>query len=325
MSAAILVLVEHLKGAGADITFEMLGAARKLAGSLGGPVHAVLVGKDVSALAARLGAADSVLVADDPSLEQPSAEVVLALLKQFMEQKQASLVLLGGTNVSFGLGARLSARTKLPFVNFCKGARVEDSAIVLTSQLFGGKILSDVKLADGKGIISVMPGAFPADAGKSDRAPTVEKVVLPAVEAKVAFKRFVEPAGGDVDITKQEVLVSVGRGIQNAANVSLAEDLAKALGGAVSASRPVVDQGWMPLTRQVGKSGMTVKPKLYLALGISGAPEHLEGMKDAPLIIAVNTDPKAPIFDFAHYGANVDCLELIEPLTAAVQTKKAGK
>jgi electron transfer flavoprotein alpha subunit len=325
MSAGILVLVEHLKGAVADITFEMLGAARKLAEPSKASVHAVLVGKDVSPMAAQLGAADGVLMVEDAALEQPSAEVILAVLKQLLEQKQAALALLGGTNVSFGLGARLSVRARLPFVNFCKGVRVENGAIVCTSQLFGGKILSDVRLPDGRGVLSVYPGAFPADAGKSGKTPPVERVAVPAAESKMAFKRLVEPVAGDVDITKQDVLVSVGRGIQTADNVSLAEELAKVLGGAVSSSRPIVDQGWLPMTRQVGKSGMSVKPKLYLALGISGAPEHCEGMKDASLIVAVNTDPKAPIFDFAHYGTTVDCLELIDPLKEAVEKKRANK
>jgi electron transfer flavoprotein alpha subunit len=322
MSAAILVLVEHLKGALADITFEMLGVGRKVAAAQGGQVHAVLLGKDVAALAARLGAADSVLVVDDLALEQPSAEAAIAVLQQIMEQKQAALVLLGGTNVSFGLGARLSARTQLPFVNFCKGIRVEGEAVVLTSQLFGGKILSDVRLAQGRGIISIYPGAFPAALGKSEKTPPVEKLAVPVPGSKVVFQQFIEPEAGDVDITKMATLVAVGRGIQNADNISLAEDLAKTLGGAVCASRPVIDQGWLPLSRQVGKSGMSVAPKLYLALGISGAPEHCEGMKGAQLIVAINTDPKAPIFDLAHYGATADCLEIIERLKEAVEKKK---
>ena len=325
MSAGILVLVEHVKGAVSEITYEMLGAARKSAGALGGQVHAVLIGKDVAALAANLGAANSVQLVEGASLAQPAPEVVLTVLKQLMASKQASLVLLGGTNMSFGLGARLATRTSLPFVNFCKGARVDHGALVLTSALFGGKILSDVRLPDNKGIVSIYPGSFPADAGKSSRAPTVEKVPVPAVASKVTFRKLIEPAPGDVDITKMDTLVSVGRGIQNADNIPLAEELAKTLGGAVSASRPVVDQGWLPLTRQVGKSGMSVSPKLYLALGISGAPEHWEGMKGAQCVVAINTDPKAPIFDFAHYGANVDCLDIIELLKEAIAKKKAAK
>jgi electron transfer flavoprotein alpha subunit len=141
---------------------------------------------------------------------------------------------------------------------------------------------------------------------------------------RIRFEQWILPAAGDIDITQQPVLVSVGRGIQQKDNIPLAEELAQLLGGAVSASRPVVDQGWLPLTRQVGKSGMTVKPNLYLALGISGAPEHQEGMKDSELIICVNTDAKAPIFDFAHYGAQADAVALIPLLQEAIQAKKRG-
>jgi electron transfer flavoprotein alpha subunit len=322
MSAGILVLVEHLKGAVADITFEMLGAARKMSDTLKGPVHAVLLGREAAGLAARLGAADSVLVVDDPALDQPSAEAAIGVLQKIMEQKQASLVLLGGTNVSFGLGTRLSARTQLPFVNFCKGIRVEGGAVVLTSQLFGGKILSDVKLADGRGIVSIYPGAFPADPGKSEKTPAVEKLAVPVAGSKVVFQQFVEPETGDVDITKQNVLVAVGRGIQSADNVQLAEELAQILGGAVCASRPVIDQGWLPLSRQVGKSGMSVKPRVYLAFGISGAPEHWDGMQNSECIISVNTDPKAPIFDGSHYGVVGDAVELIPLLTEKIKARK---
>lgn len=322
MSAAILVLVEHLKGTLADITFEMLGVSRKVAAAQGGQVHAVLLGKDVAALAARLGAADSVLLADEPGLEQPSAEVIVPLLQQLIAQKQAALVLMGGTNACFGLGGQLSARVKMPFVNFCKGARVEGGSLMLTSQLFGGKILSDVKLADGKGIVSVYPGAFPAEAGRSEKTPPVEKVAVPPGSPKVVFKRFIEPDTSDVDITKQSVLVAVGRGIQSQDNVQLAEELAQSLGGAVCASRPVIDQGWLPLSRQVGKSGMTVKPRLYLAFGISGAPEHWDGMQNSECIISVNTDPKAPIFDGSHYGVVGDAVELIPLLTEKIKAKK---
>ena len=138
------------------------------------------------------------------------------------------------------------------------------------------------------------------------------------------LKRYIDPEAGDVDLTKQDVLVAVGRGIQSRDNIALAEDLAKALGGAVAGSRPVIDQGWLPLSRQVGKSGLAVKPKLYVALGISGAPEHIEGMKDSGLIVAVNSDARAPIFNVAHYGIVGDVLETLPALTAAVEARKTA-
>ena len=133
---------------------------------------------------------------------------------------------------------------------------------------------------------------------------------------------YEEPAAGDIDITQQEVLVSVGRGLQGEANLDLAEELAEVLGGAVSGSRPAIDMGWLPMTRQVGKSGMQVKPKLYLALGISGAPEHVEGMKDSTLIIAINSDAGAPIFNVAHFGVAEDLLEVVPVLIDKAKERK---
>ena len=322
MANAILVLAEQLRGELSDTTFEMLGAGRALASAAGAPLYAALLGSEAAPLAAKLGAADKVFVVDNPQLNLAPAGTVAAALKALMDQTQAGLVLLGCTNVSLGIGSILAAKSGLPFVNFCRAAKADGGAVVCTSQLFGGKILSDVKLADGRGVVSIYPGAFSPDAGKSDKTPAVEKVDVPIEAPKVTFKQYLEPETGDVDITKQNVLVGVGRGIQTQDNVQLAEDLAQVLGGAVCASRPVIDQGWLPLSRQVGKSGMNVKPRVYLAFGISGAPEHWEGMQNSQCIIAVNTDPKAPIFDGAHYGVVGDALELLPVLTDKVKARK---
>jgi len=322
MANAILVLAEQLRGELSDITFEMLGAGRALAGASGAPLYAALLGSEAAPLAAKLGVADKVLVVDNPQLNLAPAGTVAAALKALMDQTQAGLVLLGCTNVSLGIGSILAAKTGLPLVNFCRAAKADGGAVMCTSQLFGGKILSDVKLADGRGIISIYPGAFSPDDGQSNKTPAVEKVDVPVEAPKVTFTQYLEPETGDVDITKQNVLVGVGRGIQTQDSVQLAEDLAQVLGGAVCASRPVIDQGWLPLSRQVGKSGMNVKPRVYLAFGISGAPEHWEGMQNSQCIIAVNTDPKAPIFDGAHYGVVGDALELLPILADKVKARK---
>lgn len=174
-------------------------------------------------------------------------------------------------------------------------------------------------------VLGVLPGARPADEGRSAKAPEVVRVAAPSdLGDRVRLVGYEEPEAGDIDITQQEVLVSVGRGLQGEANLDLAEELADALGGAVAGSRPAIDMGWLPVTRQVGKSGMQVKPRLYLALGISGAPEHVEGMKDSALIIAVNTDAGAPIFNFAHYGAAEDLLEVVPALIDKVKERKGA-
>ncbi|HON08317.1 MAG TPA: electron transfer flavoprotein subunit alpha/FixB family protein, partial [Verrucomicrobiota bacterium] len=242
--------------------------------------------------------------------------------KQAINEKQATLVLVGCTNISFGIGTRLALRIGMPFINWVKDIKTVGDDMVVTSALFGGKVLSDIALKDKKGILGILSGAFPPDAGKIAKQPAIEHIAKPEIKSKVKFRSLIEPKAGDIDISRMDVLVSVGRGIQSQDNIPLAEELANALGGAVSSSRPVVDQGWLPLTRQVGKSGMSVSPELYLALGISGAPEHYEGMKGAKLIVAINTDPKAPIFDFANYGAVVDCLEIIEPLKEEILKRK---
>ncbi|MBI5688109.1 MAG: electron transfer flavoprotein subunit alpha/FixB family protein [Verrucomicrobia bacterium] len=171
-------------------------------------------------------------------------------------------------------------------------------------------------------IIGILPGVRPVEQGRSDKAATVTDVAVTLAAPKVHFKRYLESEAGDVDITQKDFLVAVGRGIQTKDNLDLAEDLAATLGGAVCGSRPVIDQGWLGLSRQVGKSGMNVKPKLYVMLGISGAPEHVEGMKSSQCIIAVNTDAAAPIFNVAHYGVVGDALEITPALTEKIKAKK---
>jgi electron transfer flavoprotein alpha subunit len=322
MTHPILVVTEQLQNELSEITYEMLGAGRILADSLKVPLAAVVMGGSAAAFVPRLGMADKVYTIEHAALNLPSPAAAAAVLQALLEKNPASMVLVAGTNVSLGIGAALAVRTNLPFINFCKAIKASGDAISFTSQLYGGKILCDVSLPGNQGIVSIYPGTFPASSGKKEGAPVGEKVDVPIPAAPIVFQRFIEPEKGDVDITKQTALIAVGRGIQSQDNIALAEDLAQELGGAVCASRPVIDQGWLPLSRQVGKSGMSVKPRLYVALGISGAPEHWEGMQGAQMIIAVNTDAKAPIFDGAHYGVCADALEIAPLLTDAIKARK---
>ena len=188
--------------------------------------------------------------------------------------------------------------------------------VIATAQILGGKIFAEVALPGERGIVTVIGGAFRAAAGQADGRPEVVDIVPPAGldSPRMTLQEVLEPQGGDVDITAADLLVSVGRGIESSDNVELVAELGEALGAPLAASRPVVDAGWLPKARQVGKSGLAVKPKAYLAFGISGAPEHLEGMRGAELIIACNTDPKAPIFDVAHYGTTEDLFDLVPEL-----------
>jgi electron transfer flavoprotein alpha subunit len=322
MANPILIVAEHLKGELTEVTFEMLGVGRQLADALHAPLWALLMGEQVGALGQRLAIADQVYVVEQPGLQLPSPDQAAGVVKAVIDAKPVTLVLVAGTNVSLGIGAVLAGRLQRPYINFCKSVTIQGSSILFTSQLFGGKIQADVRMPEAGCVVSVYPGAFPAGAGRREGQPAIESLHVAAASPAVKFKGYIEPETGDVDITKHEVLVAVGRGIQSQDNLALADDLAAALNGAVCASRPVIDQGWLPLSRQVGKSGMSVKPRLYLALGISGAPEHWEGMQGSQLIVAVNTDPKAPIFDGSHYGTTIDALDLMPILTEKVKAKK---
>lgn len=321
MSDTIFVVAEHLKGELTEPSFEALGAARGLTNSLGGEVVGLLLGHGVAGLAGQMAAADRVLVVDAPALAGFTPEAYLAVLEPLLREHKPRLTLLLNTSSGMDLAAALSVRLDWPLVAYCKGLQVEGGAIVTTSQIYGGKMMAQCSLGGGPALVSVLAGSFPADAGRTGAPPAVETITPPAAleGLRTRFRQLIEPEAGDVDITRADVIVAVGRGIQSQDNIEVAEELAEALGGVVAASRPITDAGWLPRSRQVGKSGMTVKPRLYLALGISGAPEHIEGMKDAELIIAVNTDPNAPIFDVAHYGVVADLFDVAEALVEALE------
>ena len=309
MANDILVLADHVKGQLSDTTLELVGKAKELAGATGGQAVVALLG--APDLAGQLAGADTVLTMDHPALADYTPEAWEKALAHIVTERQPRLVLIANTTIGMDLGAGLSAAWGAPLVAYTVRLEAEGSDIVATAQVYGGKLLAEVAISGGQGICTVVAGSFPAAGGGG--SPSTEAVVPPAGldDLKTAFLTMVEPEGGDVDITAADILVSVGRGIGSQDNLDDVQELADALGAPLSASRPVTDAGWLPKTRQVGKSGLKVKPKVYLTFGISGAPEHLEGMRDAELIIACNTDANAPIFDVAHYGTTLDLFDLV--------------
>ena len=316
MGNDVFVLVEHTAGEVDETTQELLGKAAELAGEAGGKTVACLLHSGASAAAADL-AADTVLSVEHPALEHFLPEAYVKTMASLVAEHEPRLTLIANTTVGMDVAASLSARAGVPIVAYCTAVGFEDDAVVATSQVFGGKLNAEVAV-EGAAICSVVAGSFkPASAGGS---PDVQEASVADLDSlTTSFLKRVEPEVSDIDITAEEILVSVGRGIGGEENIELAQELADALGGVVSASRPVTDGGWLPKTRQVGKSGRKVKPKLYIACGISGAPEHLEGMGDAELIIAINTDENAPIFDVAHYGTTEDLFDLLPALTEQVE------
>jgi electron transfer flavoprotein alpha subunit len=316
MNQDIYVVIEHLRGQVADISYVMLAVGRVAAEGTGGDVVAVLLGHDAQGLASDL-AADRVLYVDDPALADFTSDAYQTVLAGLISEGEPRAVLFGHTSIGSDVASGLSVRLGLPLVSQCRSVGADGKFI---SQICGGKIMAEGDLPDPTALVTMVPGAFKPEEGQSASPPSVTSVEAPALDGlRVTLAQYVEPEAGDVDISKAPILISVGRGVQTEDNIELVEELAEALGGAVCSSRPVVDQGWLPTSRMVGKSGQTVKPKLYLAMGISGAPEHVEAITDSELIVAINTDPAAPIFDVAQYGAEVDMLDLLETLIEQIE------
>lgn len=313
MSNDVLVVAEHLDGALSDATFELVGKARELAGASGGQCVVALLG--ASALAGELGGADRVITVDHPALSHYTADAWERALAAVVESVAPRLVLLSTGTVGLDLAGAVAVSCEMPLVSYVVDIAVNGDEVVATAQIYGGKLLAEVAVDGGRAVCAVIAGSFPAASGHGSGA-AVEAMVPPAGldGVRAAFLELIAPEAGDVDITAADALVSVGRGIGSLDNLELVQELADAMGAPLSASRPVTDQGWLPKTRQVGKSGLKVKPRVYLAFGISGAPEHLEGMRDAELIIACNTDEQAPIFDVAHYGTTADLFDLVPAL-----------
>jgi electron transfer flavoprotein alpha subunit len=321
------VVIEHLRGQVAEISYVMLAGARDLAKEMGGSVVAVLLGHNAQGLAENPStisgqylAADKVIYIDHPSLADFTSDAYQKALSSLIKNDQPRAVLFGSTSIGTDLASTLSIKLGLPMVSSCRSFSAGGK---FASQICGGKIMAEGDLPGPTALVTMVPGGYKADQGQSTKSVAITQAETPAMESlRVTLDKYIEPASGDVDIAKEPVLVSVGRGIQNKDNIILAEDLAKALGGTVSGSRPVIDQGWLATSRLVGKSGKHVKPKIYLALGISGAPEHAEAITDSNTIIAINTDPAAPIFNIAKYGAEIDLFDLVEVLTAQIKAAK---
>lgn len=319
MGSDVFTLVEHVGGTVDESTHELLGKARELAAATGGRSVACLLHSGARAAADDL-AADVVLSVEHPALEHFLPEAYVKALAALVAEHEPRVVLVANSTVGMDVAGGLSARSGNGLVAYCNAITLEGDTLVAVSQVFGGKLNAEVAV-EGPAICSVVSGSFAPATGGS---PEVQDVPASGIDSlTTTFLARIEPEASDVDITAEDILVSVGRGIGGQDNIEFAQELADALGGVVSGSRPVTDAGWLSKTRQVGKSGQKVKPKLYIACGISGAPEHLEGMSDAELIIAINSDANAPIFDVAHFGTTEDVLDVLPALTEQIEAAVA--
>jgi len=326
----IFVLVEHRQGQIRDITFEMLTKARELAEKTGNELVIVLLGHSNIKDSAKtfFEYARKVIVVDDARLENFNAETYQKVLEKLISDRNPLLTLIGYTSFGVDLAPSLAAALNIPISTDCIDLEFENDVLIVTRQMFGGKVNVKASLRKSERyIVMVRQGAFQIRKPQVPSSGEIIKIASPLTE-EVTYKRFVQyvpPPPGGVDITSADVLVGIGRGIRDGQNVPIVEELAKALGGVLACSRPIVDKGWLPSDRQVGTSGKTVKPKVYIALGVSGAFQHVLGMKNSDLIIAINKDPKAPIFSFADYGVVDDLFKVVPHLKSKIYELKAQK
>ena len=300
----ILVITEQRQGKWNNTTFETLAAAQQIASALSGTVSAVVVGKSVDALANDLAGKNiaEVLQIEHELLESYTPDGFCVALKQVIESAKPQLVLFPHTYQVRDFAPKLAAMLGKGMIGDCIGYRLEGGRLVFVRQMFQGKTAADVTfLGEGPWFASFQSGSFRADqvAAREGGAKPVKRVTVQLKAEQIRTKplELFKEAKSAVDLTQAPLIVAVGRGIKAPENIPQAEAVAKAMGAEIAASRPICDEGWLPMERQIGSSGQTVAPKLYLALGISGAIQHVVGMKGARTIVAINKDQNAPIFE----------------------------
>jgi len=324
----IYVLAEHRMGEIRDITFEMLGKGWELAENTGGKLVAVLLGYGVEDYAETLSSyADKVLYFENEGLKNFNAEVYQRVLSQLIRERKPRLIMMGHTGFGMDLAPALATELNIPLATDCIDLFFEDGKLVAVRQIYGGKVNAEVVLKESETyMMTVRSASFKAGEPRAEKG-EIEKISVSSELTETPHKVFVEyiePPKGEVDITAADIIVAVGRGIRDEKNIPLIEELAKVIGGVLACSRPIVDKGWLPKDRQVGSSGKTVRPKVYIAIGISGAFQHIVGMKDSELIIAINKDPRAPIFQFSDYGIVDDLFKVVPELTKIIKEIKGG-
>ncbi|HKI04182.1 MAG TPA: electron transfer flavoprotein subunit alpha/FixB family protein [Thermoanaerobaculia bacterium] len=326
MSNRVWVVLQHREGQLPRISWEAAAAAQKLAAELGGKAEAVLLGSGVGLAAADVAKLDlaAVHVADHDALRVYTPGSYIGALAPAIRSAAPAFVVFPHTYQTVDYMPRLAQTVGAGLLPEVTGFESKDGGLLWTRPVMGGKLQSRVRVkGEGTVLVSVQSGSFPADGvvrGEAEVKPL--EVDLTGVQPDREILGYEEVGGDTVDLTKADVIVAVGRGVGGADKMGPVEALARALGAEIAASRPVIDNGWLPRDRQIGSSGQTVAPKLYVAAGISGAIQHLVGMKGSSVIVAINKDPGAPIFTVAHYGIVGDLHEVLPALTEAIQAAK---
>ena len=324
MPNGILVFAEHRGGAFNKTSFEAVAAAQQLGASLGQSVSAVVLGTDAS-LAGEVAAykLDKVISVENPKLADYTPDGYADAMERAVRTLDPQFVFMPHTYLVRDFAPKLAARFGKDLISDCVRATVADNSVVFSRRIFQGKIDADV-VASGEPPVfaTFQSGAYRADQaerGSDGSAAAVESLQVEVGEVRMQPEEPFQEVKQAVDLTKADTIIAIGRGIKGQEHIALAEQLAAALGGEIAASRPICDAGWLPMDRQIGSSGQTVAPKLYVALGISGAIQHLVGMKGSRTIVAINKDPEAPIFEIADYGITGDLFEIVPALIAELQ------
>ncbi len=325
MANGILVFIEHVDGKVNKASYEAVRAAQLISGATGQAVSAVVFGSGIGAAAGEIAAKKlgAVYTVESDALKSYTADGYAAAFKQVIEQLQPELVLMTHTYEVRDFAPKLAASLRRALVGDCISHKVEGGELVLTRQVFQGKMAADVvPVGDKPHFVSFQIGSFRGDECEAGQAEVKAlSVNIDGAVRQQPEERFKE-AKAAVDLTAAPLIVSVGRGIKEQKNIEIVKKLADAMGAELSASRPICDNEWLPMDRQIGSSGQTVAPKMYLAVGISGAIQHLVGMKGSRTIVAINKDKEAPIFEIADYGIVGDLFEIVPALTAEAEKLK---
>ena len=330
MADQILVVAEQREGKLNRVSFETIAAAQVIGKDTGWPVEVVLPGNGITALAQDLAgrAVQKVYALEGAALGAYTSDAYVHALKQFLTERQPKLVLFPHTYQVRDFAPRLALALDRTLISDAVGYKYEGGRLLFTRQMFQGKFAADVSFtSDAPWFATFQNGAFRGDKAQAGAsAAPVETVNVEIADGVIRNKpqEVFKEAKQAVDLTQAEIIVAVGRGIKEQQNIEIAKQLADALGGDLAASRPICDSGWLPMDRQIGSSGQTVAPKLYLALGISGAIQHIVGMKGSRAIIAVNKDSEAPIFEIADYAVVGNLFDIVPPLIEEVKKAKAG-
>ncbi len=308
---SVLVVSEHRRGELRDVSREAITAGRELADAQGGDLHVAVIGGDTDRFAEDLNREGVDAIHAVANGEEFDHNVYQSAVEALLETVDAETVVIPNSVNGLDYAPAVAEATDRSLVTDAIGFESDDG-LTVTREMYGSKVETTVDVADDRFVLTVRGGEWAPAEGVGDA--TVESVDVDLPESGARVTGFEEVGGGDVDIADADVLVSVGRGIEEEENLELVEGLADALGATLSASRPIVDNGWLPKNRQVGQSGKVVTPDVYIAIGISGAVQHVAGMKGSDTIVAINTDPNAPIFDIADYGIVGDLFDVVPEL-----------